>query len=63
MSDAEDSDAIAERMEEALDEEVALGFLNQNNQGCGACHQAVRVELERSPIECVKQIPVTDRNR
>ena len=28
MSDAEDLDTIAERMEEALDEEVALGFLN-----------------------------------
>ena len=28
MSDAEDSDTIAERAEEALDEEVALGFLN-----------------------------------
>ena len=41
MSDAEDSDAIAERMEEALDEEVALSFLNRNNQGRGACHWAV----------------------
>ena len=32
MSDAEDSDAIAKRAEEALDEEVALSFLNWNNQ-------------------------------
>ena len=41
MSDAEDSDAIAERAEGALDEEVALSFLNWNNQGQGACHRAV----------------------
>ena len=40
MSNAEDSDTIAERMEEALDEEMALGFLNQNNQGRGACCQS-----------------------
>ena len=33
MSNAEDSDTIAERMEEALDKEMALSFLNQNNQG------------------------------
>ena len=42
MSNAEDSDAMAERAEQALDEEVALSFLNQNNQGCGARRQAVR---------------------
>ena len=42
MSDAEDSDAMAERAEQALDEEVALSFLNQNNQGRGARRQAVR---------------------
>ena len=42
MSDVEDSDTVAERMEEALDEEVALGFLNRNNQGQGACCWAVR---------------------
>ena len=42
MSDAEDSDSMAERAEQALDEEVALSFLNQNNQGRGAHHQAVR---------------------
>ena len=41
MSDAKGSDAMAERAEQALDEEVALSFLNQNNQGCGACRQAV----------------------
>ena len=42
MSDAEDSDAMGERAEQALDEEVALSFLNQNNQGQGARRQAVR---------------------
>ena len=41
MSDAEDSDAIAKRAEGALDEEVALSFLNRNNQGQGACCRAV----------------------
>ena len=42
MSDAEDSDAMVERAEQALDEEVALSFLNRNNQGRGAHRQAVR---------------------
>ena len=42
MSNAEDSDAMAERAEQALDEEVALSFLNRNNQGRGARRQAVR---------------------
>ena len=42
MSDAEDSEVMAERVEQALDEEVALSFLNRNNQGRGARHQAVR---------------------
>ena len=42
MSDAEDSDVMAERVEQALDEEVALSFLNRNNQGRGARRQAVR---------------------
>ena len=42
MSDAEDSDLMAERAEQALDEEIALSFLNRNNQGRGARHQAVR---------------------
>ena len=32
MSDAEDSDTIADRAEQGLDEEVALSFLNWNNQ-------------------------------
>ena len=41
MSDAEDSDAMADRVEQALDEEVALSFLNRNNQGRGARRQAV----------------------
>ena len=42
MSDAEDFDSLAERAEQALDEEIALSFLNQNNQGRGARRQAVR---------------------
>ena len=41
MSDAEDSDAMAERAEQAIDEQVALSFLNRNNQGRGARRQAV----------------------
>ena len=41
MSDAEDSDTMAERAEQALDKEIALSFLNWNNQGCGAHRQAV----------------------
>ena len=43
MSDAEDLDAMVERAEQALDEEIALSFLNRNNQGRGARHQAVRL--------------------
>ena len=42
MSHAEDSDAMAERVEQAPNEEIALSFLNRNNQGHGARHQAVR---------------------
>ena len=42
MSNAEDSNSLAERVEQALDEEIALSFLNRNNQGCGARRQAVR---------------------
>ena len=42
MSDAEDSDSMTERAEQALNEEIALSFLNRNNQGRGAHHQAVR---------------------
>ena len=43
MSDAENSDAMVERVEQALDEEVALSFFNRNNQGRGACCQAVHL--------------------
>ena len=42
MSNAEDSEVMAERAEQALDEEIALSFLNRNNQGRGARCQAVR---------------------
>ena len=41
MSNAEDLDSMAERAEQALDKEIALSFLNQNNQGRGARRQAV----------------------
>ena len=41
MSNAKDSDVMVERAEQALDEEIALSFLNRNNQGCGARRQAV----------------------
>ena len=41
MSDAEDSDSMAERAEQALNKEIALSFLNRNNQGLGARRQAV----------------------
>ena len=45
MSNAEDLDTITKRMEESLDEEVALSFLNQNNQGQGAHHRAVHCRV------------------
>ena len=48
MSDAEDSDAMVERVEQALNKEIALSFLNQNNQGRGARHQAVRLLSHRT---------------
>ena len=48
MSDAEDSDSMVERAEQALDEEIALSFLNRNNQGRGARRQAVRSLSRRS---------------
>ena len=41
MSNAEDSDSMVERAEQALNEEIALSFLNRNNQGRGARRQAV----------------------
>ena len=41
MSDAEDSDSMAERAEQAIDEEIVLSFLNRNNQGREARHRAV----------------------
>ena len=48
MSDAEDSDTMVERAEQALDKEIALSFLNRNNQGHGAHHQAVRSLFHRT---------------
>ena len=41
MSDAEDSNVMAERAEQAVNEEMALSFLNRNNQGRGARRRAV----------------------
>ena len=35
----------------------------QWGQGCNAASRRLTVELEQSPMEHVKQIPVTDGNR
>ena len=48
MSDAEDLDVMVERAEQALDKEIALSFLNRNNQGHGARRQAVRLLSRRT---------------
>ena len=42
VSDVEDSDVVAERLEDRIGEENALHFLTGNNQGRGARHRAVR---------------------
>ena len=42
VSDAEDSDVVAERLEDQIGEETALSFLTESNQGRGACCRAVR---------------------
>ena len=59
MSDAEDLDTIAKRMEEALDKEVALSFLNRNNQGQGARHRAVH-SLSHRAHPCAHQMQPGD---
>ena len=41
VSDAEDSDAVAERLEDQIGDETALSFLNGSNQGRGAHCRAV----------------------
>ena len=41
VSDAEDSDAVAERLEDRIGEETALSFLTRSNQGQGAHRRAV----------------------
>ena len=41
VSDAEDSDAMAERLEDQIRDETALSFLTGSNQGRGACRRAV----------------------
>ena len=42
VSDAEDSDAVAERLDDQIGNETALSFLNGSNQGRGARRRAVR---------------------
>ena len=42
VSDAEDSDVVAERLEDRIGEESALSFLTGSNQGRGARCRAVR---------------------
>ena len=41
VSDAEDSDMVAERLEDQIGDETALSFLNGSNQGQGARRRAV----------------------
>ena len=41
LSDARDSDTVAERLEDWIGDETALSFLTGSNQGRGACHRAV----------------------
>ena len=42
VSDAEDSDMVAERLEDWIGDETALSFLTGSNQGQGALRRAVR---------------------
>ena len=42
VSDAEDSNMVAERLEDRIGEETALSFLTGSNQSRGAHHRAVR---------------------
>ena len=42
VSDAKDSDTVAERLEDRIGEETALSFLTGSNQGRGARRRAVR---------------------
>ena len=42
VSDAEDSDAVAERLEDQIGDESILSFLTGSNQNQGASHRAVR---------------------
>ena len=42
VSDAKDSDAVVERLEDQIGDETALSFLNGSNQGQGACCRAAR---------------------
>ena len=41
VSDAEDSDVVAERLEDQIGDETALSFLTGRSQGRGACCRAV----------------------
>ena len=42
VNDAEDSNSVAERLEDRIGDETALSFLTGSNQGQGAHHRAVR---------------------
>ena len=42
VSDAEDFDTVAERLEDQIGDETVLSFLTGNNQGQGAHRRAVR---------------------
>ena len=48
VSDAEDSNAVAERLEDQIGKETALSFLNGSNQSRGAHCRAVRTIVHRS---------------
>ena len=41
VSHAKDSDTVAERLEDQIGDETALGFLNGSNQSRGSCCRAV----------------------
>ena len=48
VSDAEDSNVVAERLEDQIGDEITLHFLNGSNQGRGARHRAVRANGHHS---------------
>ena len=62
VSDAEDSNMVAERLEDQIGEETALSFLTGSNQGQGARHRAVR-GLVRCPAPYPHRIQPGDHSR